>query len=110
MVENAFGILAASWRCFLKSLEVQPELAEKIGLAACCCLHNMLYIDNIDPDVDISLNEELGMQNISGIRKNSTREAFDIQENFKNYFNSAAGCVPWQLIYVRRVRLQADND
>lgn len=109
VVENAFGILAARWRCFRKSLEVQPELAEKIVLAA-CCLHNMLCTDNIDPDVDISPNEELGMQNISGIRRNCTREAFDVRENFKNYFNSAAGNVPWQLNYVRRGRLQTDND
>lgn len=70
----------------------------------------MLCTDNIDPDVDISPNKELGMQNISGIRKNYTREVFDIREDFKNYFNSAAGSVPWQLNYVRRGRLQVDND
>lgn len=56
------------WRCFRKSLEVQLELAEKIVLVA-CCLHNMLCTDNID----ISQNQELGMQNIRDTRINCTR-------------------------------------
>lgn len=94
---------------FSEILEVQPELAEKKVLAT-CCLHNMLCTDNIDPDIETSLNEELGMQNIRGIRRHCTREAFDIRENFKNYFNSAAaGSVPWQLNYVRRGQIQTDD-
>jgi hypothetical protein len=40
VVENAFGILAAHWRCFRRYLEVQPEFVDKIVLAS-CCLHNM---------------------------------------------------------------------
>lgn len=49
------------------------------------------------------------MENIRGTRRNYTREAFDVRENFINYYNSAAG-VSWQLNYVSRGRLQTDNE
>lgn len=35
-------------------------------------------------------------------RRNSTREAFQVRENFKEYFNSEGGSVVWQLSRVRK--------
>lgn len=42
VVENSFGILAARGRIFLPYMEVQPDTAQEVILAA-ICLHNMLY-------------------------------------------------------------------
>lgn len=42
VVENAFGILAARWRCFRGHIEVQPEFVDKI--VASSCKHLAVYI------------------------------------------------------------------
>jgi len=51
-MENAFGILAARWRCFRGPLEIQTGFVDKVVLAS-CCLHNMLCADNaFEPDTE----------------------------------------------------------
>lgn len=93
VVENAFGILAARWRCFRGHIEVQPEFVDKIVLAS-CCLHNMLCTDNeLEPDLGSNQVPENAFLNIDALRKNSTREATQIRDAFKDYFNSDSGSV-----------------
>lgn len=102
VVENAFGILVARWRCFRRHLEVQPEFVDKIVLAS-CCLHNMLCADDeFEADLESPQLPNSAFLNLDSLRRNSTREAFDIRENFKEYFNSEAGSVVWQLNRVRK--------
>lgn len=106
VVENSFGLLAARWRCFRRYLEVQPEFVDKIVLAS-CCLHNMLCADNIfEPDVESLQNSEAALLNLGAIRRNSTREACQVREDFKEYFNSDAGSVAWQTQSVRKGRIR----
>lgn len=105
VVENVFGILAARWRCFRKSLEVQPEFIDRIVLSS-CCLHNMLCADNaFEPEVISTQNSESALTNLDFLRRNCNREAFNVRENLKEYFMSEVGRVPWQLNRVRKGRI-----
>jgi len=72
VVENAFGILAARWRCFRGHIEVQPEFIDKIILAS-CCLHNMLCTDNVfEHDFESNEIPENAFLSIDALRRNST--------------------------------------
>ena len=105
VVENAFGILAARWRCFRRYLEVQPEFVDKIVLAS-CCLHNMLCTDKTFEADTGSINlPEVALLNLGPIRRHSTRLAFQVREIFKEYFNSDGGSVAWQVPTVHRGRI-----
>lgn len=102
VVENAFGILVSRWRVFRRPLEVQPETADKIVLAA-CCLHNMLCKERKPPDeIEQLCPRNSAMRNLQQLRRNASREATDVRDYFKNYFNSSIGSVPWQLPMIRR--------
>ena len=46
-MENAFGILAQTWRVLLNRIETQIENTNNITLA-CCILHNLLRMNNFD--------------------------------------------------------------
>nr|XP_022911217.1 protein ANTAGONIST OF LIKE HETEROCHROMATIN PROTEIN 1-like isoform X2 [Onthophagus taurus] len=109
VVENAFGILAARWRVFQKPLEVQPTMVDKIVLAS-CSLHNMLCSDaKCDPNNTLLESQPephlTALQNVDNLRRNCTQTAFQVRENFKEYFNSRTGSVPWQTDIVRRGEL-----
>lgn len=107
VVENAFGILAARWRCFRGHLEIQPEFVDKIVLAS-CCLHNMLCADNaFEPDIESLQLPEAALLHLDPLRRNSTRDAFQVREKFRDYFNSDAGSVIWQVERVRRGRINS---
>ncbi|KAK5648349.1 hypothetical protein RI129_003241 [Pyrocoelia pectoralis] len=93
VVENAFGLLAARFRRFRGHLEVQPECVDKIIK----CLRQTLEPLNL-PDG--------ALLNLDPIRRNTTRQAFHVRENFKEYFNSDVGSVAWQVHTVRRGRIE----
>lgn len=49
IVENAFGIMASTWRILLIRIHAQPETINNIILA-CCILHNFLRLEK-SPDI-----------------------------------------------------------
>lgn len=99
-VENAFGILRARFRVFQGPLLVQPNMVDKIVLAA-CCLHNLLS-ENTQEREDFLDESDTGSHNdglidIGPLNRNPTQEAIQVREAFKNYFISPEGRVPWQM-------------
>ena len=105
-MENAFGILSACWRIFRKPLEVQPETADKLVLAA-CCLHNMLCKErDLPTEVEPLCLSTSAFHNTQMLRRNAPSEAFQVRESFKNYFNSPVGSLPWQRDVIYRGRIE----
>ena len=107
IVENCFGRLAAVWRIFQKSINIQPDRADNIVMA-CCVLHNYLLANNalphsIDTDAyitDGSWRNAIDNSNLVELPprrhgNNASREAKDIQESLKEWFNGI-GAVHWQ--------------
>ncbi|KAJ8944581.1 hypothetical protein NQ314_009452 [Rhamnusium bicolor] len=74
VVENALGILVARWRVFRKSLEVQPELVDKLVLAS-CSLHNLLRSDAAEPVMESERLPVQAFDNLDGIRRHPTKYA-----------------------------------
>lgn len=106
VVENSFGILAARWRIFLRYIEVQPNTAQDIILAA-VCLHNMLCQKrDFEPENDYSNGSNSCFTSVPPLRQNCTERAMFVRDKFKEYFNSQEGSVPWQTQTVRRGRIQ----
>ena len=120
-IENAFGILVAKWRIFRRAIRADVALVEKI-VQATICLHNYLrltenanytpagFVDcedssgNIIPgDWRSEVNyDEGGLRHLNQIGGNRyTFEVGRAQDDFKSYFNSAEGEVPWQLQHVQ---------
>lgn len=93
VVENAFGILAARWRCIRGHLEVQPEFLDKVVVAS-CCLHSILCADNaFEPDIESLQLPQAALLHLDPLRRNSTRDAFQVGQKFRDYFNSDTGSV-----------------
>ena len=120
-IENAFGILSAKWRIFRKPIKANIDLVDKITKAT-VCLHNFLrltenaryiptgFVDSEDSSGhivpgdwrNVTHEDEGGLTNLPRIRGNRyTFEAGNSRSDFKDYFNSAEGQVPWQLEHVR---------
>jgi len=116
VVENAFGILCARWICLARTMFVKPDRAQKI-VAACCSLHNYLLKesrnDYCPPGFDDSYDEQgnlvegnwrkiipptsLMNSSISAqIGGRPPKNAVEIREHMKDYFNSPSGSVAWQ--------------
>lgn len=120
-IENAFGILSAKWRIFRRPIRGSLQLVNKI-VQASVCLHNYLrltenaaYIpagfvdteDNIGNIVPGGWRNEVegdegGFRQLNRVGGNRyTFESNNIRNNFKHYFNSPVGELPWQLQHVR---------
>ncbi|CAH1957433.1 unnamed protein product [Acanthoscelides obtectus] len=98
MVECGFGILANRWRVLLQKIHLGPEKVELITLT-CVLLHNFLVKENAmyttegTYDIDPS---QLLPQISQQIGNRSGNSARSIREEFRDYFNSTSGSVPWQ--------------
>lgn len=107
-VENAFGILRARFRVFHGPMQVQPDMVDKIVLAA-CCLHNFLRTETLLPEenlmdfTDHSSNIDC-LINIESLPRNPSKNAVYVREKYKEYFISPEGRVPWQIEIIRRGR------
>lgn len=107
IVENAFGILAARFRVFHRTLDQRPQTADKI-IQATCVLHNMLQrrktsscIANDNEDLEEETNcvddSLCALQPLQPLRGNqATHEAFNVRDQFRDYFLSPHGQLPWQ--------------
>ena len=111
IVENAFGILSARFRCLLTTMPQRTKTVESIVLA-CCCLHNLMrvryptaqnkMVDQEDPvthvitpgtwraagEIDEMPPPTRG-HSMTGVAKSQRQYLVD-------YVNSEEGSVPWQ--------------
>ena len=111
IVENAFGILANRFRCILTTMGQEPKTVAGIVLA-CCCLHNLLRLNN--PTLPLgAVDEEDAEHNVipgewrAGqqmeedgqpirARNTASKDAKALREYLKEYYSSQDGSVPWQ--------------
>lgn len=123
-IENTFGIFAARWRIFRRSICAGPDVADRLVLAA-MCLHNFLKTKNdekapleqrycypqfVDRETEGDLIEgEWRQQLQDNIRPmgnagahRATGEAYAMRDTLSSYFMTTAGAVPWQYEYIRR--------
>ena len=99
VVENTFGILANRFRILLTTIPLGVEKVELIT-QTCCVLHN--FILNRKPHYWQGNEDMVEGQNLPQLRgvshqgaTNSTHNAKEVREKFKQYFNTV-GQVPWQ--------------
>lgn len=103
-VECAFGILSSRFRIFLRPFEMKVETVDKIVMAS-CVLHNYLRTksmgQNIDEDIE-NLPHPQQLVPLPRSRGRISKRAFEIREQFTDYFNSVEGRVTWQKHSVQR--------
>lgn len=95
MVECAFGILANRWRILLNKIHLNPKKVEIITLT-CVLLHNFLIMESSgykESDISSKSLHQVNQQKTGNHSKTIARE---IRDEFKNYFCSQYGSVPWQ--------------
>jgi len=86
--------------------EIQPETVDKVVLAS-CCLRNRLCKERKPPDeTELLCPRTSGLRNLQ-LTRNAPREAKDVRDYFRDYFNLSVRSVPWQLAAVRRGRLHS---
>lgn len=97
VVEDAFGQLTAKFRIYCRRLKSLPENADKIVMTT-CILHN--YIKQDSSEIHTSeVADTISLGNLSSIPRqggSAQRQAFEYRDQFKDFFNSPAGKLPWE--------------
>lgn len=118
IVENAFGIATSRFRLFRCAITASVEVAVE-ATKAITVLHNFLMAgrhseinnsycphDYVDVECEGHVREGLwrrqgnncpGLQDVTNLGSNNySVNAKNVRDNFRDYFNSNAGSVPWQ--------------
>nr|XP_034194023.1 protein ALP1-like [Osmia lignaria] len=113
--ENVFGIISSVFRVFRKPLLLEPDTATKVVLAA-VYLHNFLRrsssknIYNPPGTFDSECSNdghfipaawraeltETALSSFPTVARRSSTDAQEVREEFKEYFSTIEGAVPWQ--------------
>ena len=122
IVENAFGIATSRFRVFRRSIVANVDTAVEV-IKAVLALHNFLMynrsfsnynaycpLDFVDREVQGQVMQgqwrtdvhNQALQDVSNIGSNNySRDAKNVRDNYRDYFCSDAGSVPWQWGVVR---------
>lgn len=116
IIENVFGIWSSKFRVLLKPINLHPDKVEIIALT-CAYLHNFLRrnacsrnyytppgsFDAEDPDGNLVpgawRSDAQSSQPLTGLQlipRRTPTDAKEIRIEFRDYFMSSEGSVPWQ--------------
>lgn len=119
IVENVFGLIANRFRILRRAILLEPKNARTI-VSAIICLHNFLMTRDsrqiyassgiLDKDTEEGItngswrDENLPDNSFFSLERNFgnnySSDSKEIREEFKNYFVSSNGEVPWQYRYI----------
>lgn len=111
VVENAFGLLSARWRIFLKPIETRPAVVDNI-VTACCALHNFIIDEGpsiarlVDAEGKDGQWRKIGeMQQAEGIclrmHNRAPNAAMRMRQTLMEFYNEE-GSVDWQEKYLNQ--------
>jgi hypothetical protein len=106
VVENAFGILIQKVRLFYDRIQLSPENADKVVLAA-SVLHSYLrnYVSVEDCVIENHPPSQFShVTTFRRSRESAIEEAMSVREKYRQYFANV-GSVPSQLETIRRGRV-----